>query len=180
VRPGGFGLFGPRRPRDPERARKTAKILLVAGAVLAVGTVVQFVVVSRSSNTPVSTTHNCIVPKGATAGTEPPPGNIPELVGPLGAPDASYTARSNSQTSYVYCYNSVSEQQVQAALQYVKGLGYQTVDTGNPSQSVGFTSATAVPHGILLQVADSLDLAHAGTGSGHFAVTWIDALPKNG
>lgn len=178
MRPGGFGLFGARRPRDPERARRTAKILLVAGAVLAAGTIIQFVIVGRNTNQPVATTHNCVVPKGATAGTEPPPGNIPKLVEPLGTPDASYTATSNSQTSYVYCYNSVSEQQVQAALQYVKGLGYQTVDTGNPSDSIGFTSDTAVPHGILMQVADSLDLAHAGSGSGHFAVTWIDALPK--
>jgi hypothetical protein len=171
------GLFGPRRPRDPERSRRTAKILLIAGVAIAV-VWVGLLFLPGGGSKPTQHTHDCAVPKGATAGTELPPGNVPKLVAPLGPPDVSYTATTNHQTSYVYCYNDVTEAQAQAALQYVRSLGYQSVDTGDPAQSVGFTSDSAVPRGILLQVSDGLDLSHPGTGSGHLAVTWIDELPK--
>lgn len=174
MRPGGFGLFGSRRPRDPERARKTAKILLIAGVVVALAWIVS-IVVSRSGSPPQ--THPCAVPKGATAGTETPPGNIPKLVEPLGTPDVSFTQQRNGQTAYVYCYNRVSEEQAQAALKYVAGLGYDPGNDGTAHQA-SFTSSTAIPYGISLFVTEGLDLAHAGTGSGGLAVTWVDEAPK--
>ncbi|TAM90362.1 MAG: hypothetical protein EPN43_05780 [Jatrophihabitans sp.] len=176
MRPGGFGLFGPRRRRDPERGRRTAKILLVAGAVLAAATVVQFVIVSRTS-APAPHAHDCSVPAGAEPGAGTPPGNIPALVAPLGTPAAAYTHTTKGQTVHVFCWNEVSEPRAQAALTAVVKLGYLPADEGDPVHTATFTSDTAVPYAIRLDVSDGLDLAHAGTGSGHLAISWIDHAP---
>ena len=175
MRPGGFGFFGPRRPRDPERSRRTSRILLIAGAVLALATVIQFVIVSRGSK-PAPATHQCELPKGATPGTETPAGNLPKLFAPLGPPDLTFTQHKNGETAYVFCYNRVSEDQAQAAQAYIVGLGYRASGNSGPQQA-SYTAPDAQPYGISLFVTEGLDLEHAGTGSGGLAVTWVDEEP---
>lgn len=167
---------------DPERSSRTSRILLIAGAAVAIISVVTwFTVHSGHETADSSTAGRCQVPSGATTGTEPLPALVDLLTTSLGPASTTWSKSSQGTTVYSYCYNSVDGQHVNAAIGLLSGHGYTQAPGNDPTSQTNFTKPGSTPYGVSLNVTADLDVSHLDPlAKGGLSIVWTDtALPAS-
>jgi hypothetical protein len=168
---------------DPDRNARTSRLLLIAGAAVAVIAIVSWVAFDSGGKKGggASPTTTCQVPSGATAGTEPLPALVGTLTAPLGAASTTWTKSSGADTVYSYCYDSVDGEQVDQAITLLIGSGYTQASGADATAQSNFTKVAAKPYGVSLNVSGSLDLTQIDqSAQGGLSIVWTDAAPSTG
>lgn len=149
------------------------KVLLIAGLVVAIVAVISWVSVgSKGDGGP----GGCRVPEHASAGTETLPALIATLATPLGAPDASFTEKSDGVTVYGYCYDVVDGSDVAATLTQLRQQRYDTSPGQNPTEQLNFTAKDQSPAAVSVSVGGDLDVSHPVPGTkGALSIVWTDS-----
>jgi hypothetical protein len=166
---------------DPDRNARASRFLLIAGAVVALISVITwFTLDSGPKKDDSSTAGTCQLPSGATAGTEPLPALVSTLTAPLGSANTMWTKSSGGTTVYSYCYNSIDGQHVIAAIGLMTGHDYSQTPGDDPSTQTNFTKDGAMPYGVSLTVSGDLDVSHLDPAAkGGLAIVWTDTHPSS-
>jgi hypothetical protein len=162
--------------------RRTSRILLIAGVVVGVITVISWFAFDsggKHTKNQNPTVIGCRVPSGGTAGTEAAPNIVTALATPLGPPNTTATLTANDTTVYVYCYNRVTGSQVSTAIATLRAGGYDEIDSQDPVTQIVFTQDATTPYGVNLTVSGGLDASNPmAQSSGGLSITWIDTKPS--
>ncbi|MGH8959801.1 MAG: hypothetical protein ACRDWT_01120 [Jatrophihabitantaceae bacterium] len=164
---------------DPERSSRTSRMLLIAGAVVGVISVITWVSFDSGGNggTP---TGQCRVPAHATSGTQTPPALVSQLAAPIGPPNVTATLTSGGSSVYVYCYDLIDGAQLIAAIGALREDGYSQAAGDDPTTQVSFTQDGKSPYGINLTVNGELVVDHPNAQThGGLSITWTDGKPPD-